>query len=110
MKEALLDMVLFREVAGLDIGGERLPDKNTFQRFRHLLEGSELHIGVLAAVKGWRAEPWRSRCGHDGAQNRPRGWQLPATRPGNGRVHSWQTIPARRHRQRNGQAPAEFTP
>ncbi len=36
--EALYDVPLYREFAGLDEGMTRLPDESTILRFRHLLE------------------------------------------------------------------------
>lgn len=50
MEEALYDMALFRQFAGLDVGVHRLPDESTILRFRHLLEEHELSIRILAAV------------------------------------------------------------
>jgi len=38
MEEALHDVPLYREFAGLDAGADRLPDESTILRFRHLLE------------------------------------------------------------------------
>jgi len=38
MEEALHDVLLFREFAGLDNWSARLPDESTILRFRHLLE------------------------------------------------------------------------
>jgi IS5 family transposase len=38
MEEALYDVPLYREFAGLDGGMTRLPDETTILRFRHLLE------------------------------------------------------------------------
>src|ERR1700722_10261408 len=38
MEEALHDVPLFREFAGLEGWNERLPDESTILRFRHVLE------------------------------------------------------------------------
>ena len=50
MEEALHDVPLFREFAGLDNWNMRLPDESTILRFRHLLEKHELASPMLAAV------------------------------------------------------------
>ena len=42
MEEALHDMPLFREFAGLGGWSDRLPDETTILRFRHLLEQHKL--------------------------------------------------------------------
>ena len=42
MEEALHDVPLFREFAGLDGWDARLPDESTILRFRHLLEKHKL--------------------------------------------------------------------
>ena len=42
MEEALHDVPLFREFAGLDNCNMRLPDESTILRFLHLLEKHEL--------------------------------------------------------------------
>ena len=46
MEEALYDVPLYREFAGLDEGMTRLPDESTILRFRHLLEtpSQGLHV------------------------------------------------------------------
>jgi IS5 family transposase len=49
MEEALHDMQLFREFAGLTLG-QRLPDETTILRFRHLLEKHKLADQILATV------------------------------------------------------------
>jgi len=49
MEEALHDIALFREFAGLGWDG-RLPDESTILRFRHLLERHKLAEQILAAV------------------------------------------------------------
>jgi IS5 family transposase len=49
MEEALHDVPLFREFAGLTIG-RRLPDETTILRFRHLLEQHKLADQILATV------------------------------------------------------------
>jgi IS5 family transposase len=50
MEEALHDMALFREFAGLDAGATRLPDESTILRFRHMLEANNLATQMFAAV------------------------------------------------------------
>lgn len=50
MEEALHDVPLYREFAGLDAGVTRMPDESTILRFRHLLEGNNLSIQLLAAI------------------------------------------------------------
>ncbi|MER2551699.1 MAG: IS5 family transposase [Thauera sp.] len=51
MEEALHDVPLFREFAGLG-WDTRLPDESTILRFRHLLERHKLAEQILAAVNG----------------------------------------------------------
>jgi transposase, IS5 family len=50
MKEALYDVPLYRDFAGLDGGMTRLPDESTILRFRHLLETHGLAAQMLALV------------------------------------------------------------
>ena len=50
MEEALHDVPLYREFAGLDAGMSRLPDETTILRFRHLLEAHQLAGPMLAAI------------------------------------------------------------
>ncbi|WP_118186253.1 IS5 family transposase [Paraburkholderia phosphatilytica] len=50
MEEALYDVPLYREFAGLDDGMTRLPDESTILRFRHLLETHGLAAQMLALV------------------------------------------------------------
>jgi transposase, IS5 family len=50
MEEALYDVPLYREFAGLDEGMTRLPDESTILRFRHLLETYGLAAQMLAVV------------------------------------------------------------
>jgi IS5 family transposase len=50
MEEALYDVPLYREFAGLDEGVTRLPDESTILRFRHLLETHGLAVQMLALV------------------------------------------------------------
>ena len=50
MEEALYDVPLYREFAGLDGGMVRLPDESTILRFRHLLEAHGLAAKMLALV------------------------------------------------------------
>ena len=51
MEEALHDIALFREFAGLG-WDSRLPDESTILRFRHLLEKHKLAEQILAVVNG----------------------------------------------------------
>jgi transposase, IS5 family len=55
MEEALHEVALFREFAGLSIG-ERLPDESTILRFRHLLEKHGLAAQMLASVNALLGE------------------------------------------------------
>ncbi len=50
MEEALHDMPLFREFAGLEGWDERLPDESTILRFRHVLEEHKLAPQMLKVV------------------------------------------------------------
>jgi IS5 family transposase len=50
MEEALYDVPLYREFAGLDGGMTRLPDETTILRFRHLLEAHGIAAQILAVV------------------------------------------------------------
>jgi transposase, IS5 family len=50
MEEALHDMPLFREFAGLGGWSDRLPDETTILRFRHLLEKHKLTGQILQTV------------------------------------------------------------
>ncbi|CAH2801469.1 MAG: Mobile element protein [uncultured Paraburkholderia sp.] len=50
MEEALYDVPLYREFAGLDGGMTRLPDESTILRFRHLLEAHGLAEQIPALV------------------------------------------------------------
>ena len=50
MEEALHDVPLYREFARLDAGATRLPDESTILRFRHLLEGNNLSLQLLATI------------------------------------------------------------
>jgi transposase, IS5 family len=50
MEEALYDVPLYRDFAGLDGGMTRLPDESTILRFRHLLEAHGLAAQILALV------------------------------------------------------------
>jgi IS5 family transposase len=50
MEEALHDVPLFREFAGLDNWSTRLPDESTILRFRHLLEKHKLAERMLVTV------------------------------------------------------------
>lgn len=50
MEEALYDVPLYREFAGLDEGMTRLPDESTILRLRHLLETHGLAVQMLTLV------------------------------------------------------------
>ncbi len=50
MEEALHDVPLYREFAGLDNWTTRLPDESTILRFRHLLEKHKLAAQMLAVI------------------------------------------------------------
>ena len=50
MEEALRDVPLFREFAGLSVWSDRLPDESTILRFRYLLEKQRLAAQVLGLV------------------------------------------------------------
>ena len=50
MEEALHDVPLFREFAGLGGWDDRLPDESTILRFRHVLEKHKLAERILATV------------------------------------------------------------
>lgn len=50
MEEALHDVPLYREFAGLEGAMRRLPDESTILRFRHLLEKHNLGDAILARV------------------------------------------------------------
>ena len=50
MEEALYDVPLYRQFAGLDGGMTRLPDETTILRFRHLLEAHGIAAQILSIV------------------------------------------------------------
>lgn len=50
MEEALHDMPVFREFAGLEGWDERLPDESTILRFRHVLDKHKLAGQILQTV------------------------------------------------------------
>ena len=50
LEEALHDVPLYREFAGLDNWTTRLPDESTILRFRHLLEKHKLAVQILALI------------------------------------------------------------
>ncbi len=50
VEEALHDLSLFRELAGLGGWSDRLPDESTILRFRHLLEKHQLAAQILGLV------------------------------------------------------------
>ena len=61
MEEALHDVPLYREFAGLSDGVSRLPDETTILRFRHLLEHRQLrgreHDAAIAGLGPDEAAP-----------------------------------------------------
>jgi IS5 family transposase len=59
MEEALHDVPLYREFAGLDAGITRLPDESTILRFRHLLEANDLSLQLLATINATLATKGR---------------------------------------------------
>jgi IS5 family transposase len=50
MEEALHDVPLFREFAGVEGWDERLPDESTILRFRHVLEKHKLAAQILQII------------------------------------------------------------
>ena len=56
MEEALHDVSLYCEFAGLDPGDTRLPDESTILRFRHLLEEHGLSTQIMAAINATLAQ------------------------------------------------------
>lgn len=56
MEEALHDIPLLRQFAGLDAGDSRLPDETTILRFRRLLESHDLARGLFSEVAALLAE------------------------------------------------------
>src|SRR5574343_841066 len=50
MEEALYDVPLYRQFAGLDLGSRGVPDESTLLRFRHLLEEHKLAAKMLLVI------------------------------------------------------------
>ena len=50
MEEALYDVPLYRQFAGLDLGSRSVPDESTLLRFRHLLEEHKLAARMLLVI------------------------------------------------------------
>ena len=50
MEEALYDVPLYRQFAGLDVGSGKVPDESTLLRFRHLLETHNLAAHMLLVI------------------------------------------------------------
>ena len=50
MEEALYDIPLYRQFAGLDLGSRGVPDESTLLRFRHLLEEHKLASRMLLVI------------------------------------------------------------
>lgn len=57
MEEALHDVPLYLEFAGLGSGASRIPDETTILRFRHLLEKHDLAVDMLRVVNDLRRRP-----------------------------------------------------
>jgi IS5 family transposase len=56
MEEALHDVPLYCQFAGLDAGLSRLPDESTILRFRHLLEKNNLSLQIMATINATLAK------------------------------------------------------
>jgi IS5 family transposase len=56
MEEALHDVPLLRQFAGLDAFEDVMPDESTILRFRHLLEQHELAVALFAEVNAVLSE------------------------------------------------------
>jgi IS5 family transposase len=56
MEEALHDVPLLRQFAGLDAFEDVMPDESTILRFRHLLEKHDLATAIFAEVNGLLSE------------------------------------------------------
>jgi IS5 family transposase len=56
MEEALHDVPLLRQFAGLDAFEDGMPDESTILRFRHLLERHELAVALFAEVNAVLSE------------------------------------------------------
>ena len=56
MEEALHDIPLLRQFAGLDAFEDVMPDESTILRFRHLLEQNELAVSIFAEVNAVLSE------------------------------------------------------
>lgn len=52
MEEALHDIPLLRQFAGLDAFEDVMPDESTILRFRHLLEKHDLAVAIFAEING----------------------------------------------------------
>ena len=55
MEEALHDVAMYCEFAGLDPGTTRLPDESTILRFRHLLQTNGLALEIMATINAMLA-------------------------------------------------------
>ena len=56
MEEALHDMPLLRQFAGLDAFEDTIPDETTILKFRHLLEANALAVALFAEVNAVLSE------------------------------------------------------
>ena len=56
MEEALHDIPLLRQFAGLDAFEDAMPDETTILNFRHLLEKHNLAVAIFAEVNGLLSE------------------------------------------------------
>ena len=61
MEEALHDVPMLREFAGLDAGEDAMPDETTILKFRHLLEKHHLAQSLFAETTA-QLEPSRDYC------------------------------------------------
>jgi len=66
MEEALFDVPLYRQFAGLG-GVDRIPDRVSILRFRHLLERHELAARVFATVSHPLGRAWLAAQGRHGS-------------------------------------------
>jgi len=55
-EEALYDMEVLRQFAGIDLGREPVPDETTICKFRHLMERKSLGNALFQRVNEYLAE------------------------------------------------------
>lgn len=70
MQEALYEVPLYRDFAGIDDGMTRLPDESTILRFRHLLEAHGLAINKAEALQHGEKADVYADAGYQGSQKR----------------------------------------